>query len=321
MGFREPLVLIGLGLLPLAVAAYVAAQQRRRRFAVRYTNVDILASVAGASWLRHEPALLALLAVAALLVSLGRPERTVAAQRKEATVVLVTDTSGSMLAKDVRPDRLTAAREAARTLSRQVPEDFRIGLIKFGSQAEQVLEPTTDRTRLNLALQQLSVKGATAMGDGLKLGLQAAQTPIPDGLGGSRKLPTAIVLLSDGASTTGDNDPIDVAQQAKKAKIKIYTVALGTPGGVLETARPDGSIKRENVPPDTLTLQEIARETGGRYFNAPDADQLQAVYSGLATRFATVHEKQEMTAAFSGGGLVLLLGGLAFSLLRAGRLP
>ena len=321
MTFREPLALVGLALLPLAVAAYVAAQHRRRRFAVRYTNVDLLASVAGSSWLRHVPPLLALLALAALLVSLGRPERTVAAQRKEATVVLVSDTSGSMLAKDVRPDRLTAAREAARTLARQVPEDFRIGLIKFGSQAEQVLEPTTDRTRLNVALRALSVKGATAMGDGLKLGLDAAQTPIPDGLGGTRKLPTAIVLLSDGANTTGDNDPIDIAQQAKKAKIKIYTVALGTPGGVLETAQPDGSVKREKVPPDTLTLQEIARETGGRYFNAPDADQLQAVYSGLATRFATVQEKQEMTAMFAGGGLVLLLGGLAFSLLRGGRLP
>jgi Ca-activated chloride channel family protein len=320
MSFREPLLLVGLGLLPLAVLAYVAAQRRRRRFAVRYTNVDLLASVARASPLRHLPALLLLLAFAALLVALARPERTVAAKREEATVIMVTDTSGSMLAKDVRPDRLTAAREAARTLARQVPEDFRIGLIKFGSQAEQVLEPTTDRARLSLALRQLSVKGATAMGDGLKLGLEAALTPIPDGLGGTRKLPTAIVLLSDGASTRGE-DPIDIAQQAKKAKIRIYTVALGTPDGTLETTRPDGSTRTEKVPPDTLTLQDIARDTGGRYFNAPDADQLEAVYSGLATRFATVREKQEMTSVFAGGGLVLLLGGLAFSLLRGGRLP
>ena len=320
MSFREPLALVGLALLPLAIAAYVAAQHRRRRFAIRYTNVDLLARVAGASRLRHVPALLALLAVAALLVSLGRPQRTVAAQRKEATVVLVTDTSGSMLAKDVRPDRLTAARAAAQTLAHQVPEDFRIGLIKFGSQAEQVVAPTTDRNELEVALRALSVKGATAMGDGLKLGLEAAQTPIPDGLGGSRRLPTAIVLLSDGASTRGE-DPIDIAQQAKKAKIRVYTVALGTPNGTLDTKRPDGTTRSEKVPPDTLTLQEIARETGGRYFNAPDADQLQAIYSGLATRFATVRVKQEMTAAFAGGGLVLLIGGLAFSLIRGGRLP
>jgi len=320
MDFREPLVLIGLALLPLAVLAYVAAQQRRRRYAVRYTNVDLLASVAKASPLRHLPALLALLAFAALLVALARPERTVAAKREEATVIMVTDTSGSMLAKDVRPDRLTAAREAALTLNEQVPEDFRLGLIKFGSRAEQVVEPTTDRGRMELALRQLDVAGGTAMGDGLKLGLDAAETPIPDGLGGTRKLPTAIVLLSDGANTRGE-DPIDIAQQAKKAKIRIYTVALGTPNGTLETTRPDGSTRSQKVPPDTLTLREIARDTGGRHFSAPDADQLEAVYSGLATRFATVNEKQEMTASFAGIGLVLLLGGLSISLLRGGRLP
>jgi Ca-activated chloride channel homolog len=320
MSFREPLLLAGLALLPLAVAAYVAAQHRRRRFAVRYTNLDLLAGVARASWIRHLPAALALLALAALLIALARPERTVAAQRREAVVVMVTDTSGSMLAKDVRPDRLTAAREAARALTRQVPEDFRLGLVKFGSVAEQVVDPTTDRTQLEIALRTLAVKGTTAMGDGLQLGLDAARTPIPDGLGGTRRLPASIVLLSDGASTRGA-DPIDVAQRAKRAGVRIFTVALGTPGGVLETRRKDGSIRRESVPPDTLTLQEIARETGGRYFSAPSADQLEAVYSGLATRFSTRREKQEVTAAFAGGGLVLLLGGLALSLLRGGRLP
>src|SRR5918997_1700266 len=320
MSFREPLLLVGLALLPLAVAAYVAAQRRRRRFAVRYTNVELIAGIARASRLRHLPALLALLALATLLIAIARPERTVAAQRREATVVMVTDTSGSMLAKDVRPDRLTAAREAARALNRQVPEDFRLGLVKFGSTAEQVLEPTTDRTRMELALRTLSVKGTTAMGEGLQLGLDAARTPVPDGLGGTRRLPAAIVLLSDGANTRGD-DPIDVAQEAKRAGIRIYTVALGTPGGVLETRRPDGTTRQENVPPDTLTLQEIARDTGGRYFSAPNAGELEAVYAGLATRFSTRMEKQEVTAAFAGGGLVLLLGGLALSLLRGGRLP
>jgi Ca-activated chloride channel family protein len=320
MSFREPLLLAGLALVPLAVAAYVAAQQRRRRYAVRYTNVELLASVARASWLRHVPALLALLALAALLVALARPERTVAAQRREANVILVTDTSGSMLAKDVHPDRLSAARDAASTLARQVPDDFRIGLIRFGSTAEQVLEPTTDRTRLTLALRGLRVAGSTAMGDGLSLGLDAATTPLDDGLGGTRKLPSAIVLLSDGANERGA-DPITIAQKAKKAGVKIYTVALGTPNGVLETRRPDGTTKTERVPPDTLTLQEIARTSGGQYFDAPDAGRLTAVYSHLATTFSTVHEKQEVTSAFAGGGLVLLLGGLALSLLRGGRLP
>jgi Ca-activated chloride channel family protein len=173
---------------------------------------------------------------------------------------------------------------------------------------------------MELALRSLSVKGATAMGEGLQLGLDAARTPVPDGLGGTRRLPASIVLLSDGASTRGD-DPIDVAQEAKRAGVRVYPIALGTPSGVLESRRADGTIRREPVPPDTLTLQEIARETGGRYFSAPDASKLEAVYSGLATRFSTRMEKQEVTAAFAGGGLLLLVAGLALSLLRGGRLP
>jgi Ca-activated chloride channel family protein len=320
VSFREPLILAGLALLPLAVAAYVAAQRRRRRFAVRYTNVDLLAGVARAGWLRHLPAALALLALAALLIALARPQRTVAAERREATVVLATDTSGSMRAADVTPTRLDAAREAARTLVREVPEDFRVGLVRFGYPAEQLLEPTTDRTRMELALRSLTVKGSTAMGDALDLALEAARTPVPDGLGGTRRLPAAIVLLSDGANTKGQ-DPIDVAQRARKEGVRVYTVGLGTPQGVVESRRPDGTIHRTHVPPDTLTLREIARTTGGRYFSAPDAARLDSIYSGLATRFSTRREKQEVTSAFAGGGLVLLLAGLAASLLRGGRLP
>src|SRR4051794_8061729 len=149
MSFREPLLLAGLALVPLAIAAYVAVQQRRRRYAVRYTNVELLAGVAKASWLRHLPALLALLALAALLVALARPERTVAAQRREANVILVTDTSGSMLAKDVAPSRLAAPQAAARAFIKKGPDQFRVRLVGFGSGAPQPGEPTLDHLRRN----------------------------------------------------------------------------------------------------------------------------------------------------------------------------
>ena len=121
MSFREPLLLAGLVLVPLAIAAYVLAQRRRRRYAIRYPAVDILASVAGRARGRHLPALFALLALAALGVALGRPERTVAVEQRQGTVMLVHDTSGSMQATDVKPDRLSAARDAARTLVRSLP--------------------------------------------------------------------------------------------------------------------------------------------------------------------------------------------------------
>ena len=321
MTFREPLLLLGLALVPLAVAAYVAAQRRRRRYAVRYTNVDVLAAVAGrSSWMRHLPAALALLALAALLVALGRPERTVAAERRQATVVMVTDVSGSMRATDVQPDRLTAAKAAARALADKLPRDFRLGLVAFGTTASLLVEPTTDKARVIAAVDALAIAGRTAMGDGMARGLDAARTPVLDETGLAQRLPAALVLLSDGGNTAGA-DPITVAERARRLRIPVYTVALGTSAGYIERQRPDGTIRRIPVPPDTQTLQEIARETGGRAYQADDAGRLAEIYRGLGTRLSTRREKQEVTAAFAGGALALLLAGMAAAMARAGRLP
>jgi Ca-activated chloride channel homolog len=319
--FQAPLLLLGLLLVPLAVLAYVVAQRRRRRFAVRYTNVDVLASVAArAGWVRHLPAALALLALLALLVALGRPERTVAAEREEATVVMVTDTSGSMFATDVRPSRLAAAQTAGRAMVDDLPRGFRLGLVGFGTVAAQLVEPTTDKPRVRAALESLKFSGKTAMGDGLDLGLEAVRTPVTDETGTPRRIPGAIVLLSDGASTAG-SDPITVAERARRLRIPIYTVALGTQAGYLEHENDDGTTRREPVPPDTATLREIARETRGRYYAAPDAQRLTEIFKSLGTRLATRQEKQEVTAAFAGGGLALLLVGMVAAVARGGRLP
>src|SRR5215211_5050780 len=246
MQFGAPLLLVGLALVPLALAAYVVAQRRRRRYAVRYTNVDVLASVAArAGWTRHLSALLALLALAALLIALARPQRTVAAEVQAATVVMVTDTSGSMLAKDISPDRLTAAKNAGRALADKLPRDFRLGLISFGTRVSQLVEPTTDKARVKAAVDQLKFSGKTAMGDGLALGLEAARTPVTDpDTGLPQRLPAAIVLLSDGANSAGQ-DPITVAERAKRLKVPVYTVALGTPNGYLEHTARDGTVSRE----------------------------------------------------------------------------
>jgi Ca-activated chloride channel homolog len=316
MSFREPLLLAGLALVPLALLAYAVAQRRRRRYAVRYPAVDVLASVAGKARGRHLPALLALLSLAALGVALGRPERTIAVEQRQGTVMLVHDTSGSMQATDVKPDRLSAARAAARTLVRSLPEEFRLGVISFNTRVEQVSEPTTDRAQVLRALEGLKVQGGTAMGDGLQLGISAIRAPVIGTDGHPHRLPGAIVLLSDGASTKG-SDPRKVAQEAKRLKIPIYAVALGTRNGMLR--QPDG--KMTPVPPDTATLDSIARTTGGRSFMAPTARDLEAVYANLGKGLATRKEKQEITAAFAGGGLALLLAGLVTGLLRGGRLP
>jgi Ca-activated chloride channel homolog len=322
VSFREPLLLLGLALVPLALAAYVIAQRRRRRFAVRYTNVDVLAGVAArTNWMRHIPALLALLALAALLIALARPERTVAAEQRQAMVVMVTDVSGSMRATDVQPTRLAAAKQAGHALVDKLPRDFRLGLVGFSHVASQLVEPTTDKQRIGAGIDGLTAHGGTAMGDGLALGVEAARTPITNELGVPQRLPAAIVLLSDGASTAGTEDPITVAERARKYRIPIYTVALGTATGTIEHTRRDGTTWTEPVPPDTATLQEIARDSRGRFFQAADAQRLSDIYRGLGTRLATRHEKQEVTAAFAGGGLALLVFGMVAAVARGGRLP
>src|SRR3954471_23392616 len=283
-------------------------QMRRRKYAIVYTNVDLLAAVAGRSYARHIPAVFALLALAALLIAIARPQRVVDGERREANVLLVFDTSGSMLATDVVPSRLQAAQLAGKTFVDRVPDGFRVGVISFGSTASQLSEPTSDKLAVKATIDALQVKGATAMGDALKLAFNSARVPVPDGLGGSRRLPAAIVLLSDGASTRGA-DPIDVVQDTKKFKIPVYTVALGTQDGTLAHTDPNtGAVtSTEKVPPDLLTLQDVARDTGGQFFATADARRLQAVYSNLGTRLTKTKEKQQVTAAFAGGALVLLL--------------
>ena len=316
MSFREPLLLAALIFVPIALLEYLLAQRRRRRYAIRYPAVDVLAGVTRRASGRHVPALLALLSLTALGIALGRPERTIAVEQRQGTVMLVHDTSGSMQATDVAPDRLSAAREAARTLVRSLPEEFRLGVISFNTRVEQLSEPTTDRSQVLRALDALEVEGGTAMGDGLALGIRAIRTPVIGTDGRPRQLPGAIVLLSDGASTKGQ-DPRQVAAEAQRLKIPIYAVALGTQGGTLR--RPDGSTTP--VPPDIATLTSIARTTGGRFFTAPTARDLEAVYANLGRGLAKREEKREITAAFAGGGLALLLAGLVIGLVRNGRLP
>ena len=321
MTFQAPLLLGLLAVVPLVAVVYVLSQRRAKKFAVRYTNVDVLLAVAGRSWTRHLPALLALLALAALLIALARPQRTVAAERREATVMLVFDTSGSMLATDVQPSRLAAAQAAGNAFVAAVPDEFRIGVVGFGSAAQQLTEPTTDHARVKTTISSLQVAGATAMGDALKLAINSARVPIPDGLGGERRLPAAVVLLGDGSSTRGE-DPIDVVQQTKKFKIPVYTVALGSQNGTLTHTDPNtGAVNTEKVPPDLLTLQDIARETGGQFFATADARKLAAVYRNLGTRLTKTKEKQQVTSAFAGGAIVLLLAGAGLGLARGGRLP
>jgi Ca-activated chloride channel homolog len=315
MTFRDPAMLAGLILLPLAALAYLSLQRRRRQEAKTFANPALLPNLVPTlpGWRRHVPLLLILLAAAALVIALARPERTVAAPQRAATVMLVHDVSGSMRADDVEPNRLTAAIESAKVLSEEIPDNFRLGLVTFSDYAEQIVAPTTDRGSVEAALDRMVADGGTAMGDGLARGIQAARTPVPTEDGrGTRRLPAVIVMLSDGKNTSGGADPMDIAAQAKQFRIPIYTIALGTPTGEVVQQDPFGFTQRIPVPPDKETLRQIARATGGRFFEALSADDAEQIYGRIGTRLSSKPVKEEVTVAFAGGALALLLlgGGL-----------
>jgi Ca-activated chloride channel homolog len=322
--FQEPTVLVGLVLVPLAAIAYLMIQRRRTREAAAFASPALMPNVLTRrpGWRRHVPPALALLALAVLVVALARPERSIAAPQRQATVIMVTDVSGSMEATDVSPSRLEAAIKAARTLVDELPENFRLGMVTFSDVAQQAAPPGTDREPVKAALDRLVADGGTAMGDGLARGLEAARAPVPNPDGdGVRRLPAIVVLLSDGKNTSGGLQPLEVAARARQLKIPINTVALGTDEGYVEERGPFGLRQRIAVPPDRETLRQIARTTGGRAFEAEDADKLRSIYAGLGTRLSGKKVQQEVTAALAGGALVLLIAGGALSLAWFGRVP
>jgi Ca-activated chloride channel homolog len=322
MTFRDPAMLAGLLLLPLAALAYLSFQRRRRAEAATFANPALVPNLVTGrpGWRRHLPPLLILLALGVLVIALARPQKTVAAPQRAATVMMVTDTSGSMNAEDVDPDRLSAAVKAAHKLTDQLPDNFRLGLVTFADFADVQAPPTTDRDPVKAALDRLHAEGGTAMATGLQRAIELARTPVPNQAGtGTQRLPSVLVLLSDGKDTQSGISPLEVAQQAKQLHIPIFTIALGTPDGEVAVRDQFGFVTRIPVPPDTETLRQIAQTTGGKYFAAPDAARLEEIYKNLGTRLSSKPVEREVTAAFAGGAIVLLLAGGALSLAWFGR--
>jgi Ca-activated chloride channel family protein len=311
--FASPAFLAALALVPLALAAHVAARRRARRYAVRFPALPTLAPLLprASSWRRRLPLALFLAALAALSLALARPHATVAVPREQASIVLVTDVSRSMLAEDVEPSRLEAARAAAQRFLEEVPDEARVGAVAFSTDPHTLEPPTDDRGEVEELLASLNADGGTATGDALA----AALDMVDDGPRAERP-PAAILLLSDGETTAG-RDPTEVARAAKRLRIPIHTVALGTEGATIET--PTGMTIP--VPPDPETMREIAELSDGRAFQAEDADDLSRIYEGLGSRVATKKEEREITVAFAAGGGLLLVAAAAFGLRATARLP
>lgn len=327
MSFGSPYWLIALAILPGIVALYVVHERRsgdRRKVLV---SAPLLAAVAPRRprWRRHVPVVLQVLAVAGLVVALAKPQTTRAVTVEQATVVVVTDRSGSMLATDVVPDRLRAARNAAQAFVDATPDSLRIGAIAFNQRTTVLANPTRDHAAVRAALGTVKAAGSTATGDAIAGALQmlkttsgVEQTDIDPFTGLRRETvkapPSAIVLLSDGESVRG-RDVDEVAREAAEQKIPVYTVALGTSSGTITGS--DGQVR--DVPPDVEAMREVARVTGGESFAISDAQALEQVYEKLGSQLAKEDRKEEVSSLFAGTALLLLLTGVMASVRWFGR--
>jgi Ca-activated chloride channel homolog len=320
VSFAAPLVLICLAAIPLLVVLYGVHLRDRRRAAAAFAAPALTASVAPhrPRWRSHVPMLVFLLALAVLILAAARPQKTVAVPVERASIMLITDVSGSMQATDVRPTRLAAARIAAKRFVAKVPETVNVGVMALSSKPRVLASPTRDRVAINAALDQLAPRGGTGTGEAIQAAANILRRQ--PGVNGKRP-PAAIVLLSDGAAT-GKVDPVGAAQAARKLRIPVYTVALGTARGTITVPRPGdaGGTETRRVPPDPQSLAEIAKASGGKTYTAADASRLSDVYKSLGSLLGTKNEKRQITAGFAGGALVLLLLGAAMSLRWFGRL-
>jgi Ca-activated chloride channel family protein len=327
MIFAWPWVLLALVVVPLVVLWYRKLQRDRTARRARLATLGLVAARAETTgWRRRLPPVLLLLALLVLVTGLARPEATVPQPRREGTVILAFDVSASMAAKDLEPDRIDAAKAAARTFVQKQPTTVQVGVVAFSGSGLVTQEPTADKATVLAAIDRLTPQGGTALASGLQTALSAIvgrpvlvdSGPVnpleprgPDlGYHGS----AAVILLSDGENTTG-TDPLDVADIASGAGVKVYPIGLGRPEGtVLEL---DGFQVATRL--DEPLLREIAARTDGTYFAAADEQALATVYDSIALEWTVADEHVELTALFAAVGALLLLGGVGLSFLWFGR--
>lgn len=328
MRFASPWLLLFLALVPLALLFVLWVDRRRARYAVAFTNLDVLASVAVSrrpTWRRWVPLALFLLALAFAGTALGRPNASVSTASSRATIVLLVDVSGSMRADDVKPTRLGAAQAAMFAFLDRVPRHVRVGLVSFSTTPQLLVPPTTNRTIMREGVELLEPESGTAIGDGLQDAVNTVFSSVghhaPRGKNGH--IPAAIVLLSDGAQTRGVLSPEDGATLAKDAGIPVYTIALGTNHGVLRDNQQFGFGFGGSFPvrPDPTTLRVIAHMTGGVAYRAQSAEKVQAVYKSLSNSVVTHQKRREISSWFAGAAAFLLLGSLAAAKATGERLP
>jgi len=313
--FLEPMWLL---LVPLALAlagAYVFVQFRRKTYAVRFTNVALLQSIAPKSpgWRRHLAATAFLLCLLVLATGMAKPSTDVQEPLERATVVLAIDVSLSMQATDIEPNRFEAAKEAAKLFVAELPRSYNLSLVSFAKSATVAVSPTKDHGQVTAAIDRLELQESTAIGEALYASLQAVQSVPADGAQGPP--PARIVLLSDGFTTYGrPND--DGAKASAEANVPVSTIAFGTQEGVVDL---NGT--KTPVPVDRDALAKIATQTDGKFYEAVTADELKEVYRDLGSSIGFRSTPKEVTQWFVGIALLFGFAGAVMSLAWTSRLP
>ncbi len=322
MRLEWPLGLCALLLVPLATLALVALERRRARYAVRFTNLEVLEQCvpAGTHWRARLPALCVLLAITCSTAALARPAVRVSTTSERASIVLAVDTSGSMAADDVKPTRLTAAQGAIGRFLARLPQRYRVGLVTFSSRPMVAAPLSWDRDDVTQMLDLVRPAAGTAIGDAIGRSVDLlAPLSARDGIAtfaNADEPLSAILLLSDGAQTRGRLGPLQGAALARTNGIPVYTVALGTSDGTIR----EGVITLK-VPPDSTTLRQIAGATGGQFFAPTDEASLDAVYEHLASSLGRRQVWRELGFVLVGVAALFALAGGALSLVWNERLP
>ncbi len=353
MDLRWPWFLLALGLIPVLIAAYLWMMRRRRRFAVRYSSLSLVraAMTRQSQWRRHLPFALFLLALTSLTVAMTRPVSVISVPAGQVTIILTLDVSRSMCSTDIAPNRLVAAKEAATSFIEDQAMGTQIGVVAFAGFAQVVAPPTSDQEVLQDVVESLTTGRRTAVGSAILKSIDAIAEidpsvapsspdpakPPPVPVAEGAYSPNIVVLLTDGATNAGPQ-PVDAAQIAVERGIRVYTIGFGTAaGGPMDCGAAFGISDQYNGSQfggsgggnfgggggggqfrrgiDEETLKLVSDMTGGEYYSAESADELQKVFSELPTYLITKHETTEISAIFAALGALCVALAIGLSML------
>ena len=324
-------------LVPVMAFVYFLLQRRRKKYALRYSSLSLVKDALGRGpgFRRHIPAILLLIGLMSMIIGVARPVATIVLPSQQGTVILTFDVSRSMQADDIAPNRIEAAKSAARLFVENQPTNVRIGIVSFSDTAMVVQAPTTDREAVSAAINRLVPQRRTAIGSGIITSLDAIfeetgeqptptpadplmlpePTPAPPIVAPGSYTSAVVILLSDGVSNTGI-DPLEAVQYASSRGVRVYTVGMGSPEGAV--LRSEGFYVRVQL--DEETLKDIATFTNASYFKAESETDLTNIYGNLSTRLVFQPEETELTAAFTGLAALLLIVAGTLSMLWFNRL-